>query len=102
MSDDLNSLLSQLRLLRIQEDDLLLRIEFLSVSTPTPPTFRVGDRVRITNKVSKPTGWQIWDKDTIRLSKIAVVTSVRGERVYVRTDSGFDTWRAPSNLSAEK
>lgn len=102
MSNDLQGLLTQLKQLRIEEDELLRRIEQTScpgpTSTPSSPVFRVGDHVWITNKINRPPGWKIWDSETIRLSKLATVTSVRGDRVYFRTDSGIDTWRSAGNL----
>jgi hypothetical protein len=57
---------------------------------------RVGDRVRIKNKVRKPaTAGPSWSETRERA---ATVTKVTPEQVHVITDNGTKTWRAPNNL----
>ena len=103
-ADDLQSLLAELRNLRIREDEVIRRIGRVDpnaapVPPSQPPAFTVGDRVRITNPVSRPARWTApWDQAAIRLYRAAVVTSVEPHRIGLLTVSGISTWRAPHNL----
>ena len=65
------------------------------VATPVRNTreVRPGDRVRIKNKISQVTGREVEERD-----RLATVTSVGIRRIYIKTDSGIETWRAPKNL----
>jgi hypothetical protein len=57
---------------------------------------RIGDRVRIKNKIQKPaTAGPSWSEARERA---ATVTKVTPEQVHVITDNGTTTWRAPNNL----
>ena len=88
-------LVEQLRILRIQEGRVIDQIERITAraeaaaeeSNRRPPgTYRVGDRVRVTNGVRPG-----------QLST-AVVTRVNGERISITTSDGTRTWRLSSNL----
>jgi hypothetical protein len=63
-------------------------------------TFRRGDRVRVTNKVKKPATWSrergIWREEEFRS---AIVTRVTRDQIFILTDNGVSTWRAPNNLA---
>jgi uncharacterized protein YfaQ (DUF2300 family) len=57
-----------------------------------------GDRVRIKNKVKKPATWpgtKLWREDEYRS---AIVTKVTPTQIFILTDNGVSTWRAPNNL----
>jgi len=62
--------------------------------------FRPGQRVYITNRIRRPINWSgIWEAHKERF---ATVTRQSSNKVFVRTDNGVDTWRAPKNLSKLK
>lgn len=63
-------------------------------SPPIVPPFQIGDRVFITNKVRTVRG-----KPKLDSERFARVTTVTYKKIFIRTDSGFDTWRAPHNLN---
>ena len=65
------------------------------VATPVRNTreVRPGDRVRIKNNISQVVGRETQESD-----RLATVTSVGIRRIYITTDSGIETWRAPKNL----
>ena len=68
---------------------------------PPSKTFRTGDRIRITNKVKRPTSWDDatpWDSSK---SAIATVTSVTATRVYFTNDNGLATWRLLKHVRHE-
>ena len=100
-------LIAELKLIKIQEANLITRIEAAANKrnkdtdkTTRPITNRLskGDRVCITNMVRKPATWNNkteWDKDKGRL---ATVTKATPEQVHIITDNGVSTWRAPNNL----
>jgi hypothetical protein len=57
-----------------------------------------GDRVWITNKVQKPADWPAhtkWKEDEFRSAR---VTKVTRRQIFILTDNGVETWRAPNNL----
>ena len=57
-----------------------------------------GDRVWITNKVRKPADWPAhtkWKEDEFRSAR---VTKVTRRQIFIFTDNGVETWRAPNNL----
>ena len=98
---DLNSLLAELRQLRIREDLVLQRIERLNdrAAADAPPHFQIGDRVRITNTVRRPATWTgVWNPAAIATYRRATVVSVVGDRVSLRTDNGITTWRLAGHL----
>ena len=98
---DLNSLLAELRQLRIREDLVLQRIESLSdqATADAPPRFQIGDRVRITNTVRRLATWTgVWNLSAVATYRRATVVSVVGDRVSLRTDNGIATWRLASHL----
>lgn len=112
MSSDeekLDVLLRQLASLRIQEDQIRAQEEQVleqirtlrRSSAPDRPVFEVGDRVRITNRVNRPSGWKgAWDAQAVSAFRRATVTEVTNDRIQLRTDSGIHTWRAPKNVTA--
>ena len=59
---------------------------------------RVGDRVRILNRFNKPTVWDNSKRWVEAEAKTATVTEVRAKQIFVVTDNGVETWRAPNNL----
>jgi hypothetical protein len=59
----------------------------------TTNIYQVGDRVAITNSITRPL-----NRSTNIGDQTAVVTSVVGRRVYIRTSNNTNTWRAPQNL----
>ena len=57
--------------------------------------YAVRDRVHITTTInSRPQGAAATEQD-----RTATVTRVTPTRVYVRTDNGFHTWRARTNIT---
>jgi hypothetical protein len=125
MEDDrIQSIIEELRSLRIRVADLELEVEQantrsrtrgdtteqanaaekqanvvetqLQLQAPIANGLRSGDRVRITNKVRKPaTAGPSWTEEKERL---ATVTNVTTTQVHVTTDNQTKTWRAPNNL----
>lgn len=98
-----DELIEQLKNVRIQETRIIEQIERASrreapIRTDTtrcsiggiglPPTsFRIGDRVRVTNGVKAgqvPTG---------------VITKVSATRINILTDNGIPIWRARKNVA---
>lgn len=103
MSEDLHGLLTKLKRIRIEEDDLLRKIEPSSHPAPSSPIFDTGDRVRITNKITKPASWTLpRDRAAVQQFSRANVTSVNHERVHLLTDIGVVTWRSAKNLEHTK
>jgi hypothetical protein len=93
MSDDeLDSLIRQLEGLLTQITVVRRRRESEGLLSP----ISVGNRVRITNRVRRPSGWAPAAHDGV--DQIGTVTRVTSSRVYITTDSGIQTWRAPSNV----
>jgi hypothetical protein len=107
MEESLEELVNELQQLSIRQVEVLNRIQRLNelhaVEGTTPGRiqvngFRVGDRVRITNKVKKPSAWpreRIWSESDFRS---ATVTRVTRLQIHFVTDNGITTWRAPNNL----
>ena len=99
--EDLNSLLAELRRLRIREDLVLQRIERLNdrAAADVPLLFQIGDRVRITNTVRRPATWTgVWNSSAVATYRRATVVSVAGDRISLRTDNGVTTWRLAAHL----
>ena len=60
--------------------------------------FRRGDRIRITNRVRRPSNWDtdvVWEEDK---EKTATVTRVTPNQIHFVTDNGTRTWRAHRNV----
>ena len=60
--------------------------------------FRRGDRIRITNRVRRPSNWNtavVWEEDRERT---ATVTRVTPNQIHFVTDNGTRTWRAHRNV----
>jgi hypothetical protein len=105
--ETLTDLITELQQLNIRQVEVLSRIERLtelqategiSVARNNVNGFRIGDRVRITNKVKKPAAWpreQTWSESEFRS---ATVTRVTRLQIHFVTDNGIKTWRAPNNL----
>ena len=112
--DKITELIEELKELRVRESAIAQEIErrneqreaeFSARSTRTEATvngtpresFRVGDRVHITNRISRPVfAPSHWSGTRERW---ATVKKVDGEKVHFRTDNGTETWRAAKNLS---
>ena len=77
------------------------RAQSTLVEAPPSPrtTYEKGDRVRIVNKVRKPATWPVvWNDSAIENERRATVTHVVQHQVWIVTDNGTKTWRAPNNL----
>ena len=68
----------------------------VSASGITVNGLKVGNRVRIKNKVIKPSTWPTEHKWVKEETKLANVTRVSREQIHFITDNGIRTWRAPS------
>jgi hypothetical protein len=107
MEESLDELVNELQHLRIRQVEVLNRIQRLnklhaaegvSVARVQANGFRVGDRVRITNKVKKPAAWpreRTWSESEFRS---ATVTKVMRLQIHFVSVNGITTWRAPNNL----
>ena len=62
------------------------RATIIATATVATPVYQVGERVTVINT---------------RSDRQATVTRVTNNRVYIRTDGGQHTWRAPHNLRPE-
>jgi hypothetical protein len=109
--DEIGALIDELKRLKLRESRVIALLEAANQRNAGRPTdvrvraavFTRGDRVSITSRVRKPKSWPsdlAWSE---RLEKKATVTYVdtTGERVYLVTDNGVETWRSPSNLKHE-
>jgi hypothetical protein len=91
--DEIIEIVAQLQRLQIQESELLVRLERLSVTesqADNPPTqisreFRIGDLVHIKN----PKPFQIKKGNIIKIG---------ANRITVQSKNGSKIVRAPSNL----
>ena len=107
MEESLEELVNELQQLSIRQVEVLNRIQRLNElhaveGTPVGRAqvngLRVGDRVRITNKVKKPAAWpreRNWSESEFRS---ATVTRVTRLQIHFVTDNGITSWRAPNNL----
>jgi hypothetical protein len=104
--ESVDELILQLERLRIQEDALLRQIvrararesqtrqETSSTGADSEAAnYRIGDRVRVTNQSRGILGRQVTDRDCV-----GTVTKITKKRVFLRTDNGTNTNRAPENL----
>jgi hypothetical protein len=100
----IKNLEKQLKELTLQVKDLKAELQRNNdqTSQPNPPIlFRIGDRIRILNKIKRPSTWnntQQWDPAA---AKRATVTSITTDRVYFTTDNGISTWRINKHVSHE-
>ena len=105
---EIEDLIEELKDVRLQETALLVRLEdanrrrsgrtATTLATETVNGIARGDRVRITNKVKRPANWpseRTWVEAQYRA---ATVTRVTPEQIFIYTDNGVKTWRAPNNL----
>jgi hypothetical protein len=111
---DINALIADWDALQIRATSIVRRLEAAEARRTSRPDsnpsnaaslrevavngLKVGDRVRVKNKVIKPATWPIerqWIKEEARL---ATVTKVSREQIHFVTDNGTRTWRAPNNL----
>jgi hypothetical protein len=94
--DDIDKLIAELRALKIR----VARLEQQQLPEDRDrDTFKIGDRVRVKNRVCKPTNWPIdrhWSKP---LERLATVTRITTERIYFTTDNGSLSWRHPKNTT---
>ena len=98
--DELDGIIRELERLRIRREQLLVRFTEVRQRRENegfPPPLIVGDRVRISNRVRRPNGWPPAPND--ETDRVSTVTRVTSTRVYVTTDTGINTWRAPTNVT---
>ena len=106
--DELDRLLSELRLLHLRTERVLADIDQLrhptetavphraSSSPNTQVVFAPGDYVYIRNQIRHvPSGQRGSSAD-----RAAIVERVTGNRVDIRTANGYATWRVAHNLRA--
>lgn len=103
--DSVDELILQLERLRVREDALLRQIvqararesqerqENSTGADSEAASYRIGDRVRVTNQSRGILGRQVTDRD-----RVGTVTKITKKRVFLRTDNGTSTNRAPENL----
>ena len=112
-NDRIDTLITELKGLRIQETALIQQIEEANrqraigqvnrgtrddkdTTGDARPTYQVGDRVYITSRIRRPVfasgAWTGYKE------RRATVTKIVGEKVYVKTDNDTKTWRAAKNL----
>ena len=99
--DELDQIIRELERLRIRREHLLARFtevrEHRQRNEGVDAPLTVGDRVRITNRVRRPNGWPPAPRDDA--DRAGTVTRVTSTRVYITTDTGIATWRAPTNVT---
>jgi hypothetical protein len=100
-------LIQELKALQLREAEVLKLIEKANkrrdrvVGTHGVSTnhgYKQGDRIRITNQVTKPAHWATHETWNYRDAQKATVTFTTKEREYFVTDNGVTTWRAPRNI----
>jgi hypothetical protein len=102
MNTDIEELTKEIKKLRVR----VARLE--SERAPPkeralPPTVKVdslkaGDRVRITNKIRRPTSWPEDIPWTEEKERVGTVTRLTKNQVHFCTDNGRVTWRATQNI----
>ena len=100
MDNELDQIIRELEGLRIRREQLLTHFTEVRArqgNDGVDAPFTVGDRVRITNRVQRPTGWPPAPRDGV--DQAGTVTRVTSTRVYITTDTGIPTWRAPTNVT---
>jgi ribosomal protein L21E len=67
--------------------------------TGAHPTFAIGDRVHIINKVKKPSHWTgPWDQKQAQVGTVTAVDQDRN-RVHILTNNKTNTWRIHKNVN---
>ena len=105
--EDLTNEVSRLRIrLSIAENELAIATR--RAENDVPPALRQyeeGDGVRITNRIVRSAQYEgEWDEHAKALERQATVTSIVAARgrtptqVWIITDNGTRTWRAPKHL----
>jgi len=93
-------LTEELRALNLRTQRLEAELHALQQREALQADFVKGDRVYITNRVRRPSSWlKNWTNDTAENEKRATVTHKIRDRVWLVTDNGTKTWRAPHNLA---
>jgi len=96
--EDIDELLERLRRVRIQEEDLIERIvaararETETTSGTQARSFKIGDRVKITNRI------KYFGRAQNAGDENGTVTKITAKRVHILTDNGILTNRDPKNL----
>ena len=113
--DDISTLIEELKSLRVRETALLHRIkeanrrrgqedqrdngsnrDSRSAQQDTGTTYHVRDRVYVVNQIRRPVfapmTWTGYNE------RRATVTRVAGEKIFIKTDNGTETWRAANSL----
>jgi transcription antitermination factor NusG len=105
-TESVDQLIEQLKNLKVQENVVLEKLSRAREQekeaqnrnrTPRNTTYKVGDRVRITNGVTVPFARNANERDrtaTVRYTK----PHNEHTKVYITTDNGFRTWRLEKNL----
>jgi hypothetical protein len=101
MNTEIEELTKEIRQLRIR----VARLESertpakkATATTVKVDTLKIGDRIRITNKIRRPITWPEdtpWTEDNER---VGTVTRLTKDQVHLRTDNGRITWRATRNV----
>ena len=102
--ESVDELIRQLETLRIQEDTLLRQIiqararesqqgQGTNGADREAARYYIGDRVQITNPTRGLIGRPVTDRD-----RVGTVTKITRKRVFLQTDNGVNTNRAPENL----
>ena len=112
VNEDIEDLIKQLKELQLQQDVIIARIaKAKEQSTKREPhtkqkpwypanstEWAVGDKVKITNKVTVPGFRKPTEEDAVaRITKI--IATPYETRVHFTTISGLKRWRIDSNLS---
>ena len=96
--ESVDELIQQLERIRLQETSIIQRLvrararETRAQEEEQAQSFRIGYKVLITNKV-KVQGRAVTVED-----RRGVITNITSKRIYFRTESGYNTWRARTNL----
>ena len=104
-----NELIDELRALRIRQDDIIAELEEVNRAATRHQAANEGggpneneeqaepaNGLRRGDRVRKPaTAGASWSESRERL---ATVTRITPEQIFVTTDNGTKTWRAPNNL----
>jgi 3-methyladenine DNA glycosylase Mpg len=100
----IESLTEELKSLKLRTQSVGAQLRALQERlTETEPRaqneFAKSDRVGITNKVIRPANWcKHWDSEDVDNKRRATVTHWVRDQVWILTDDGTKTWRAPNNL----
>jgi hypothetical protein len=97
---DIDRLIKEIRDLKIRVARLESEQPGVHLSPNNNKTrLQVGDRVKIHNKIRKPKNWPTERDWTEPLERLAIITRITSDRIYITTDNGTLTWRQPGNLS---